>query len=160
MGVSVTVPITGGLLITLTDTESFTFAPSASVAITSQLILSPGELIVGVRVRLVPQPSVTPDEFVHFTVNEGVSPSASLADTLQVRMVVVVTPVAGLMVRVSMVGSVFSISTESVSLSVPPYPSVAVTVQTIKSPGCTEAGSKVMVEVEESTALVPWTVHA
>ena len=69
----------------------------------------------------------------------GVPPSTSVAVTLQVSSVDVVTPVAGLTLMAFTVGAVFSTVTLATASSVPPLPSVAVTVQWIASPGLLDA---------------------
>ena len=66
----------------------------------------------------------------------GVSPSGSVAVAEQVRLVVVVTPLAGEMEAAEVKeGSVLPRLTDALSLSVPPWASVAVAVQVMVSPG-------------------------
>lgn len=79
----------------------------------------------------------------------GVPPSASVAETSQVRSLDVVTPVAGLTEMASMEGFVFWTVTEVLSVSVAPWVSVAVAVQVMVSLG----DAVVVVSVTES--LVP-----
>ncbi len=65
----------------------------------------------------------------------GLSPSSSLAVALQVNAVEVVTPLLGLTLTESTVGSVFSTVTLALSESVPLSESVAVAVQVMLSSG-------------------------
>ena len=72
-------------------------------------------------------------------------PSRSEAVALQVNVELVVTPVAGLTLMLSTVGSVFSMVTDAVSSSVPPSRSLAVAVQVISSVGETVEGVRARV---------------
>ena len=65
----------------------------------------------------------------------GVSPSASVAEAVQLRSEVVVTPVVGLRDRVLIVGLVFTTLIDAELLSVPLSVSAAVTAHVMLSPG-------------------------
>ena len=76
----------------------------------------------------------------------GVPPSASDAVTLQVRAVDVVTLVAGLRLRESTVGRVFSMMTLASASSVAPLVSTTVALQVTVSPGPLVVGVSTKVE--------------
>ena len=82
----------------------------------------------------------------------GVSPSSSEALALQVSAVEVVTPLLGLTLTESTVGSVLSTVTLALSVSVPLSESVAVAVQVMLSSG--ELVELVRVSVEPVPRLV------
>ena len=73
------------------------------------------------------------------------SPSASVAVAVQVKLVSVSTPVLGAMETEVTSGLVLSTVTESVPVSVPPSSSVAVAVQVMASPGALLEDESVMV---------------
>ena len=60
LGVMETLPIVGAVFETVTESESSSVPPSASVAVTEQVMVSSGELVELVSVRLVPEPSSMP----------------------------------------------------------------------------------------------------
>ena len=51
--------ISGFEFSTLTEAEAVSVPPSASVAVTVQVMVSPGELVDEVSVTVLPEPSVT-----------------------------------------------------------------------------------------------------
>jgi hypothetical protein len=90
----------------------------------------------------------------------GLFPSSSLAVAEQVRAVEVVTPLLGLTVTESTLGSVFSTLTLALSESLPPSASAAVAVQVMVSPGELVVLVKVSVESVPRELLSVAFVHA
>jgi len=136
----------GSVFSTVTLSEPVSVPPSASVAVTSQAMLSLGDAVLVVRVSVLDVPRVVPSVlFVHVYERIGVPPSTSVADAVQVSAVDVVTPEAGVTTTEDNTGSVFSTLTLSLPASVPPSASVTVTAQVMLSLGADEVGVRVSV---------------
>ena len=90
----------------------------------------------------------------------GLSPSSSLAVAEQVKAVEVLTPLLGLTLTESTVGSVFSTLTLALSESLPPSASAAVAVQVMVSPGELVVAERVSVSPLPSVLEVLSLVHA
>jgi hypothetical protein len=139
-GEIVTTDRTGVVLSTVTEWERVPVSPWMSVAVAVHVTMSPGETVVGVRVREVLDPSAVPDALVHTYARVGVPPSGSFAVAEQSSVEDVVIPVAGRMVTVVTMGEALSTVTETDPVSVAPCTSVAVIVQVTVSPGDTMDG--------------------
>ena len=84
----------------------------------------------------------------------GVSPSSSLAEALQTRLLEVSTLEEGLILTESTVGAVFSTVTLALSESLPPSESLAKTVHVMTSSGALVVAESVRVSLLPSE--VPW----
>ena len=127
LGVTVTVDRTGSVLPTLTLALAESVAPEPSVAVAVQAIVSDGDAVelVSVRLELAPRVLVP---LVHSYVMVGVSPSASVAEAEQVKVELVVIPVEGVITGVEITGAVLPITTDAVPVApTPPSASVGVT---------------------------------
>ena len=129
--------------------------PSASVAVTEHWILSVGDAtaLLKLRLSLVPNADEV-DALVHSYVNVGVPPSGSVAVATQDNVVSLNTLVAGRISTLVTVGAVLSMVTDTLSVAVPEYPSVAVVVQVTVSPGLAMVRSRVKLAVVP-TRVVP-----
>jgi hypothetical protein len=133
-GLMETLAITGSVLTTLTEAVAESVAPEPSVAVAVQAMVSDGEAVAVLRVKLALVPSVLVP-LVHLYVIVGVPPSASAADAEQVSVDLVVTPVEGLTFGPDMTGAVLEIVTLSLPVGPsPPSTSVAVTTTSHESP--------------------------
>jgi hypothetical protein len=130
----VTSEITGALLSTLTLVLAESVAPEPSVAVAAQAIVSDGEAVALVRVRLAFVPSIVVP-LVHSYDIVGVSPSSSVAVAEQVKVELVVTPELGEIDGPEITGAVFAIVTLSLPVGPsPPSASVGVTTTAQASP--------------------------
>jgi hypothetical protein len=134
VGVIAALEMTGSVLPTLTLALAESVAPEPSVAVAVQAMVSDGDAVelVNVRLELVPRVLVP---LVHSYVIVGVSPSASVAVAEQLKVELVVTLLLGETVGPEITGAVF----ETVMLSlpvgpVPPSASVGVTTTSQESP--------------------------
>ena len=134
LGVTVTVDRTGSVLPTLTLALAESVAPEPSVAVAVQEIVSDGDAVELVRVKLELVPRVLVP-FVHSYDIVGVSLSASVAEAEQVRVELVVTPELGETDGPEITGAVFEIVTLSLPVGPsPPSASVGVTTTSHESP--------------------------
>ena len=117
----------------MTDALSVAVPEYPSVAVVVQVTVSPGLAIEASSVRLAAVPTrAEPTNHAYDTV--GVSPSASAAVPVHVKVVDVSTPVVGLIEAV-MVGFRLSTVTVAPFVSLPPSASVAVAAHWILSVG-------------------------
>ena len=122
----------GFVLSTFTDALSVAVPEYPSVAVVVQVTVSPGLAIEASSVRLAAVPTrAEPTNHAYDTV--GVSPSASAAVPVHVKVVDVLTPVVGLIEAV-IVGFRLSIDMAAFALSLPPSASVACLLYTSPSP--------------------------
>jgi len=134
LGVTVTVDRTGSVLPTLTLALAESVAPEPSVAVAVQAIVSDGDAVELVRVKLELVPRVLVP-FVHSYDIVGVSLSASVAEAELVRVELVVTPELGEIDGPEITGAVFVIVTLSLPVGPsPPSASVGVTTTSHESP--------------------------
>jgi hypothetical protein len=134
VGLIDTLATTGSVLPTLTLALAESVAPEPSVAVAVQAIVSDGEAVELVRVRLELVPRVLVP-LVHSYDIVGVSPSTSVAVAEQVKVELVVTPLLGETVGPEITGAVFVIVTLSLPVGPsPPSASVGVTTTSHESP--------------------------
>ncbi len=146
VGLIAALEMTGTVLSTLTLALAESVAPEPSVTVAVQAIVSDGDAVELVRVRLELVPRVLVP-LVHSYVIVGVSPSASVAVAKQLKVELVVTPELGDTVGPEITGAVFKIVTLSLPVGPsPPSASVGVTTTSHDSPA--------VVALDGSVALV------
>jgi hypothetical protein len=125
---------TGSVLSTETLMLAESVSPEPSVAIALHIIVSDGDAVALVNVKLALVPSAV-EPLVHSYEIVGLSPSASVADAVQVSVELVVTPVEGEITGVAITGGVLLITIEAEPPNPsPPSASVGVTITLQGSP--------------------------
>jgi hypothetical protein len=134
LGLIDTVDKTGSVFSTDTLVLAESMSPDPSVAVALQVMLSVGEAVAKLKVKLEVVPSVVVP-LVHSYDIVGVSPSASVADDVHESVELVVTPVDGVITGVDITGAVLPIAIEAEPTDPnPPSESTGVTITLQYSP--------------------------